>query len=432
MIGEIFILIILIALNAFFASSEIALISLNDNKVRKMAEEGHKKAQLIHNLTSEPSRFLATIQIGITLAGFLASAFASETFADRLVSLAGSLGVPVPASVIKVISVTIITIILSYFTLVMGELVPKRLAMQKPEQIAMFAVGPLSVLAKLSSPFVRFLTLSTNFFIRLMGGNPDANEEEITEEEIRMMVDVGEEKGVIQETEKEMINNIFEFDNTRVSEIMTHRTDIIALSLDSPLEDALELVSSEKFSRVPIYEESIDNIVGILSVKDLFHYLKSNHQEPFSLSAIIRRPYFIPESKMTDELFREMKKNKVHMAVAIDEYGGTAGIVTMEDLLEEIVGNIFDEYDDDEEKEVEKIDDNTYLFDGSTSLDNVAEHLEVDLPIEEYDTLSGFLMGQLGRIPDKGENPQIEFDDVVFKVEKVEEKRISKVKACRA
>lgn len=429
---EILFLLILIGINAFFASSEIAIISLNDNKIKKMADEGHKKAKLLYSLTSEPSRFLATIQVGITLSGLLASAFASESFADRITRFAVSRGLPVSESVIKLISLVIITILLSYITLVFGELVPKRAAMQNPEAISMFAVNPLSFLSRVASPFVRLLTLSTNFVIRIFGGNPDANEEKITEEEIRMMVDVGEERGVIQETEKEMIDNIFEFDNKEVAEIMVHRTDIVGLNVKASLEEIMSLVLMEKYTRIPVYDEDIDNIIGILHVKDLLGYVGSCDYGSFSLEGIIRKPYYVPHSKKTDELFRELQKNKTHMAVVIDEYGGTAGIVTIEDLIEEIVGNIFDEYDDEEEKDIQKIDENTFIISGSANLDNVNDYLDVELPTDEFNTLSGFLMSQLGRVPGENENPVIEYNGLVFKIESVGDKRISKVKVCKA
>ncbi|MCX7921955.1 MAG: hemolysin family protein [Clostridia bacterium] len=427
---QMFFLIILVGVNAFFASSEIAIISLNDNKIKKMASEGNKKAKLLQNLVSEPSRFLATIQVGITLSGLLASAFAAESFADRLTNLVKSAGVPIDDSIIKLLSLIIITILLSYFTLVFGELVPKRVAMQKPEAISMFSIKPLSLLLRIANPFVLFLTFSTNFIIRVFGGNPSANEESVTEEEIRMMVDLGEEKGVIEESEKEMIDNIFEFDNTLVSEIMTHRTNIIGITLQSKLFEVMNVVVKEKYTRIPIYDETIDNIVGILHVKDLLQFVKAHPDDSFNLKDVIRKPYFIPSSKKTDELLKELQRNKLHMAVIIDEYGGTAGIVTIEDLLEEIVGNIFDEYDD-EEKEVEKLDDNTFIISGSSSLDLVKDVLNIDLPVEDYDTLSGFVIGQLGRIPDEEEKPDIEFKGIVFKVEKMDEKRISKVKICK-
>ncbi|TCX51627.1 hemolysin family protein [Dehalobacter sp. 14DCB1] len=431
LITGILFLVVLIALNAFFAASEIALISLNDNKIRMMAEDGDKKAKILTNLLGEPSKFLATIQIGITLAGFLASAFASENFSDPLVSLLIKLGVPVSASLLKTIAVILITIILSYFTLVLGELVPKRIAMNKAEKIAWFAASPLYILSKITSPFVKMLTASMNVFVRLLGVDPNAENEQVTEEEIRMMVDVGEEKGAIHETEKLMINNIFEFNNKTVSEVMTHRTDIAALPIEASLSEVIAFINYEKYSRIPVYEENIDNIVGVLQSKYLFQYLTNNsNQETFHLRDVVREPYYVPDSKRTDELFKELQQNKTHLAVIIDEYGGTAGIVTLEDLIEEIVGNIFDE-DDEVELEFEKIDENTYMINGATSLDAVQDYLDVELPIEEYETLSGFLVGQLGRIPGRDDKPSVEFNGLMFKVEAVDEKRIAKVKVCR-
>jgi putative hemolysin len=430
LILQILFLFLLVGINAFFAASEIAIITLNDNKVRKMAEEGHKNAKLLQNLTREPSRFLATIQVGITLSGLLASAFAAESFADRLVNFVKTLGLQINEALLKPVSLILITILLAYFTLVFGELVPKRVAMQRPEPISMFAAKPLSILLKVASPFVRFLTFSTNLIIRLFGGNPNANDEIVTEEEIRMMVDLGEEKGVIEKAEKNMIDNIFAFDDIEVSEIMTHRTDIVAVSLDADLDEVMLKVIAEKYTRIPVYVDNIDNITGILHVKDLLCFIKNKPESSFNLNEIIRKPYYIPESKKTDDLLKELQKNKTHMAVVIDEYGGTAGIVTIEDLLEEIVGNIFDEYDEDE-KEFEKIDDNTYIFDGTAPLDLVVKFLGAELPIDEYDTISGFVISQIGRIPDEEDKPVIEFNEIVFKVEKVVEKRISRVKVCK-
>ncbi len=430
MLIQLLVLVVLILLNAFFAASEIALISLNDNKIKLLADKGDKKAQMLVNLLEEPSRFLATIQIGITLAGFLASAFASETFAGRLVALLHALGVSVSAGVLKPIAVVVITVILAYFTLVLGELVPKRMAMQKSEQIARFSVRALTILSYTAAPFVRLLTVSTNFFIKVFGGDPNADEENITEEEIRIMVDVGEQKGTIQETEKKFIHNIFDFDDTNISEIMTHRTDVIGLPVELSLAEVIDKISTAKYTRFPVYQDSLDNIIGILHVKDLLRCINLNGNNGFDLAQIIRTPYFVAESKKADELLQELQKSHLHMAVVVDEYGGTAGIVTIEDLLEEIVGNIEDEYDNDD-NEYEKIDDNTYIFNGIISLDMVEEVLGVSLPVEEYDTLSGFLIGQLGRIPAPGDQPIVEFEDIVFKIEEVYSQRIAKVKSCK-
>lgn len=428
MISELMLLVLLIALNAFFAASEIALISLNENKLRYMAEEGNKKASQLLKILGDPSKFLATIQIGITLAGFLASAFAADTFAEPLVELIKKTQIPVSETVLKNIAVIFITLVLSYFTLIFGELVPKRLAMKKTETISFFVVSPLIALSTVTSPFVKLLSVSTNFVVRLFGIDPAAEEEMVTEEEIRMLVDVGEEKGAIDENEREMINNIFEFDNKEVCDIMTHRTEIVGIPITASIKEIMDIVKEAKFTRYPVYEENIDDIIGILNIKDFIQLTEDRND--FCLKNIIRQPYYVPSSKKADELFRELQSTKTHMAVVIDEYGGTAGIVTIEDLLEEIVGNIFDEYDE-EEKEFEKLDENTFIISGVTSLDQVTEVLDVDLPVDDYDTLSGFIIGQLGRIPEEGETPEVEFEEIVFKVEKVEEKRIARVKACK-
>ncbi len=428
MLTKVLLLVVLVLLNAFFSGSEIALISLNDKIIKKQAEEGDKKAKQLHSFLSEPSRFLATIQIGITLAGFLASAFATESFVDDLTGLLLKAGLPVTESVIRSVSLVVITIILSYFTLVFGELIPKRLAMQKAEFLANIAVGPLMFLSRVTNPFVRFLTVSTNFFIKIFGGNPaGGDDEKVTEEEIRMMMEVGEERGVIQDSEKEMIDNIFDFDNKRVSEIMTHRTNIDGIPVDSDLEYVLYVMNRDKYTRVPVYSENLDNIVGILHVKDLLEYTQNNAKD-FSLEKITRSAYFVPESKRTDELFKEMQKNKIHLAVVIDEYGGTAGIVTIEDLLEEIVGNIFDEYDV-EQKDIEYLENDTYIFGGAISLDKVEEVLDEDLPVDEFDTLGGFILKLLGRIPKVDEKPVVQYENIVFRVTEMEGKRIVKVQA---
>ena len=429
---EILILVLLIVLNAFFAASEIALISLNDNKVKLMAEAGDKNAKLLQNLLGEPSRFLATIQVGITLAGFLASAFAAGSFSDKLAHFLFNMGVPLPEVWLERISVILITLVLSYFTLVLGELVPKRIAMQKAEPIAMIVVRPLTFLSKVTSPFVKLLTLSTNGVVRLFGVDPNANDEEVTEEEIRMMIDVGEERGAIQDTEKIMINNIFDFDNTTVSDIMTHRTNIIAMPLNYSLKEVIHFINIEKYTRFPVYDNDIDHIVGILHGKDILQYIEKGSEEEFKLADIMREPYFVPASRIADDLFKDLQRNKIHMAVVIDEYGGTAGIVTIEDLLEEIVGNIFDEHDEDD-FEVIQIDENTYLVNGTLSLHDAERLLDVEFPTEEYDTLSGFLIGQIGNIPNPNEKQQpIEFKEYLFTIEKADEKRIIKVKVARS
>ena len=333
---QIIVLIVLIALNAYFASAEIAFISLNDAKIEKEAKEGNKKAKQIYKMVKEPSKFLATIQIGITLAGFLSSAFASETFASELAPILNNL-IPLGIGVWNSISIVLITIILSYFTLVFGELVPKRIAMKNYEKIAYGTVGVIRVIAIITSPFVKLLTASTNLISKIFGVSPE-DEETVTEEEIRMMVDVGEEKGTIEEEEKELINNVFEFNDKVVSEVMIHRTEIFAVDIKSNVSDILEEIDEFKYSRIPVYEETIDDIKGILYTKDIIKFLKK--QKDGKVKNIMRDAYFVSENKPIDDLFRDLQKNKKQIAIVVDEYGGTAGIITMEDIIEELVGNI--------------------------------------------------------------------------------------------
>ena len=427
MISQIIVLIILIFLNAFFAASEIAFISLNDAKVSKQAKSGDKKAKQVLKMLENPSRFLATIQIGITLAGFLSSAFASDAFASRLAPILNGLIPVISIAVWQSISIVIITIILSFFTLVFGELVPKRLAMKNYEKIAFATIGIIRSIYIVTIPFVKLLTVCTNLVSKLFGVS-EKDEEVVTEEEIKMMVDEGEEKGSIEENERELINNVFEFNDTTVSEIMTHRTDIYALSIDMNVSELIEELDEYRYSRIPVYEETIDEIKGILYLKDLLKYVKTRRN--IKLKSIIRPAYFVARSKPIDELFKELQKNNNQMAIVLDEYGGTAGLITMEDILEELVGDIFDEYDEIE-KEYEKIDEDTYLVSGSININDLSKILEVQIEEGDYDTLSGYLQEKLGRIPDDEEKPIIETQNVTYKIKEYEDKRIVKVKVCK-
>lgn len=427
MITQIVILVVLILLNAYFAASEIAFISLNDTKIEKQVKEGNKKAKQIQKMLKNPSEFLATIQIGITLAGFLSSAFASDAFADILAPALYKIFPMISIQVFKGISIVLITIILSFFTLVFGELVPKRLAMKYYEKIAFSSIGVIRFLSIITLPFVKVLSAVTNFISKLFGISEN-EEEVVTEEEIKMMIDEGEEKGTIQQEEKEMIHNIFEFNDITVSEVMTHRTDVYAIEIDSDINDIIKELDDYKYSRIPVYEETIDNIKGILFVKDLLKYLHG--KKTIKIKNIMREAYFVSENKPINELFKNLQKNKMQMAIVVDEYGGTAGIVTMEDLLEEIVGNIFDEYDDFE-NDYTKIDDNTFLINGSVSINDLKKILKIDLPEGDYETLSGYLIDLLGRLPKDNETPIIETKQVNYKIEKSEDKRIVLVKACK-
>lgn len=427
--GQIIPLIILIALNAFFAASEIAFISLNDAKIDIQAKDGNKKAKKIKKMLENPSKFLATIQIGITLAGFLSSAFASEAFASELAPVLHNLVPTVDASVWNSIAIVLITIILSYFTLIFGELVPKRIAMKYYERIAFATIGIIRFISIVTAPFVRFLTFSTNIVSKIFGisGN---EEETVTEEEIRMMVDVGEEKGSIDKEEREMINNVFEFNDKTVSEIMVPRKEVYALDMNLSISKVIEEISDNedfRYSRIPVYDETIDEIKGIVYIKDI---LLSTKNKSVKVKNLVKEAYYIPETKPLNELFEDLRKNRKQIAIVVDEYGGTAGIVTMEDILEEIVGEIYDEYDV-VENNIEKLDENTYILSGSISVSDVEKALNIEIPEGDYETISGYLMEELGRIPDEKEKPVIETEEVIYKIESVKDKRIIKIKACK-
>lgn len=427
LVFQILLLLVLILVNAFFAMSEMAVVSLNDAKIEKMAEDGHKKAKLILKLTKNPTRFLSTIQIGVTLAGFLTSASAATAFAEMLTNAITS-SFDVPESIVSPVAVVLITLVMSYFSLVLGELAPKRIGMQVPEKIAFAVAKPLLVISKITAPFVKFLSLSTNGVVRLLGFDPNANEEVVTEEEIRMMVDVGGEKGVIEDTQKEMINNIFEFDDMDAGDIMTHRTDVVAADInDITLEDFMNLAIEHGRSRIPLYDEDIDNIVGIVYVKDLLKFVGKEVKAKGTLKNIMREPYFIPETKSCGELFKEMSSKRIQMAVVVDEYGGTAGIVTLEDIVEAIMGNIQDEYDVEEE-EISKIDENTFTVDGTIDIEEIDELIGKELPEGDYETLAGFIMDELQCIPKDGEMNEVVFENVKFTVLSVEDRRIEKIK----
>ena len=428
MVSQILVLVILIALNAFFAATEIAFISLNDVKIELKVKEGNKNAKKIQKMIKDPSKFLATIQIGITLAGFLSSAFASDAFANILAPKFYNLIPYISLARWREISIIIITLILSYFTLVFGELVPKRIAMKYSEKLAFMAVGVIRVISIVTLPFVKLLTFSTNIVSKLFGVTGQ-EEEEVSEEEIKMMIDVGEEKGTIEKGEKEMINKIFEFNDRVVSEIMIPRTQVYALDMELTISEAIdELNEDTRYSRVPIYDENIDNVRGIVYLKDMLLTQKNKNTK---LKNIAREAIYVLESVYIDDVFKELKKNKKQIAIVVDEYGGTAGIITMEDILEEIVGEIYDEYDIEEIK-YKKIDNNTFILDGEMPIYEVERILEVDLPEGDYDTISGYLLFELNRIPnDKEKGIIIEKDKVIYKVEKIEGNRIKKVKACK-
>ena len=422
-LGQIIILIILTAINAFFSCAEMAMVSSNKSKIRRLAEEGKKSARLVQKFNEEPTKFLSTIQVAITLAGFFSSASAAQGLSHPLGAWISSRNIPYGGQ----IALITVTLILSYFTLVFGELVPKKIALQKPEAISMFCVTPIKSVSKIASPFIKLLTFSTNM-VTLPFGIKEGNTEEIlSREELISLVNEGQAHGVLNKKEKEMINSIMEFDEKVAKEIMTPRINVFAIDIAAPKEEYLEDLMKTKYTRIPVYEEDVDNIIGMLYIKDFLKDAVKRGYKNVDVRSIIKKPYLVPESKIIKDLFRELQLSKKQIAVLIDEYGGFAGIVTMEDLVEEVMGDIEDEYDTIYSK-IKKIDESTYLVDGMATLDELNLKLDLQLYSENYDTLSGYLIDHMGSIPQENDDRTIELDNLVFKLESVKNKRIDKIK----
>jgi putative hemolysin len=423
---DLLLIFILIMINGFFAASEMAIVTLNDNKIRNLAESADGTAKKLLYFVENQGSFLATIQVGVTLAGFLSSAFASKNIAGLLFAV---LDPDMTTGYLQTISVIIVTIILSYFSLVLGELVPKRIAMNNPEGFARTFVGVLRVFDYLMRPFAKLLDTSTRLVLRLLRIDPDKDSDRVTEEEIRIMTEAGARTGDIQVEDLTLIKNIFAFDDKDVAEIMTPRTNIVALHVDSDYEETKETAAHSRFSRIPVYRDNLDDIVGVLFIKDLLR-VPENQIKQFRLERIIREPYFIPESKQINVLFREMQQNRLSLAVVVDEYGGTEGIITIEDLLEEIVGNIEDEYDIYDEEIVQEAD-GSYLMSGLLTPAKVGEFIPAIAELEDdddFDTIAGFVLSILGYIPEPGEQPEVTYDNLRFKVLEMDDKRIAKIK----
>ena len=416
--------VILIAINAYFAATEIAVISLNEAVIRHQAEEGDKKAARLLHIVEQPTGFLSTIQIGITLAGFLGSAFAADNLAGRLSQwFAAQYALTAAAeAAVHTLSVILITIILSFFTLVFGELVPKRVAMKKSEQVARFTCGVVAFLAAVMRPLIWLLTVSTNAVLRLVHIDPNEEDDEVSEEGIRMMVDIGEEKGAIQAGEKEMIENIFEFDNMTAGDVMIHRTDMVMLWVDDTAEEIAQTIESSGLSRFPVYEEDADGIIGILNTRDWL--LNARKTSPRPVRELLRPAYFVPESVRTDKLFRDMQSRKIHLSIVVDEYGGTEGLVTLEDIVEELVGEIWDEHDEVIE-EFKKQEDGSYLISCSADLTDLFDLFKIKGECDS-NTISGWVMEQIGRVPEEGD--RFVSDGLDVTVTKVDHRRVLEIR----
>ena len=418
--------VILILINAFFAATEIAVISLNANKLRKLEEEGDKMAPKLLHMVEDSSSFLSTIQIAITLSGFLGAAFAGDAFAEYLTAWVLSLGVGIPASVLNTISLVVVTIILSYFTLVFGELVPKRIAMQKSMEMARLSCRVVSAIATIAKPVVKLLSLSTNGMLRLLRMKVDVEEEQVTEDEIRMMIDLGNESGSIKEDEKELLHNVFDFSDQTVSDVMTHAADVETISVDATRDEVLSTIRATGLSRFPVYGEDESDILGVLNARDfLVDWAVDGNK---SVRELMRPAYLVPETLSADDLLKDMQIKKIHLAVVQDEYGELAGVITVEDLLEEIVGNIYDEFDPAEPQELEQLGENLWRVSGSLSVDDLADELDIEIPEDEdYDTVGGMILSCLRTIPEDGSRPLVQVNGLELQAEKVEDHRIRSV-----
>ena len=406
-VWQIIVLIILLVLSGFFSMSETALMALSKIRIRHMVEEGVKGAKLVEKLTEDPNKLLGAILIGNNIVNILASSLATTLF----VSLVGPSGVGVATAVMTVL------------VLIFGEITPKSIAKQKSEEVSLKVSKPINIIVKILKPFIGIFSFISSLFIRLLGGDPKATEPFITEEELRTMVGVSEEEGVLEDVEKEMIFNVFDFVDSQAKDVMVQRVDIVAVDTEATYEEVLEVIKTEQFSRIPVYNQTIDDIVGVLYVKDLI--IAGQNKEGFKVSDYMREPYYTFEFKKIKELFNEMKKTRNHLSVVLDEYGGTVGIVTIEDLIEEVFGDIEDEYDD-YDKEIEVVKEDEYIVDGSAKLDDISELIGVNMESEEFDSVGGLIIGELGRFPDNKE--EVTLNKIRFVVEEVDKNRIKKVR----
>ena len=420
--GSSFILIlILVVINAFFASAEMAIVSLNKTKINILAEEGNKKAKLLKNVLKDPNKFLSTIQVGITFAGFFASASAATSISAVVANFLEGFNIPYTESIALVLT----TLAISYLTLVLGELVPKRIALQSSEKLAMAFIKPIIFISKVTKPFVWFLSFSTNIILKIFRVNTEGIEEQISREEIRSLIEIGEENGAINPSEREMIDGIIEFDDTTAKKIMTPRTETFLLDVNDNLRDCIKDILDENFSRIPVYEEDIDNIIGILHMKDLFASIVEKGIDNVKIRDLLIEPCFFIETKNIDDLFKELKEKKSYIAILIDEYGGFSGIVTMEDIIEEVMGEILDEYDDN--LDIEKIDDYNYIVSGLMTLGDINNYLDIELESEVADTIAGLFIEKLGEIPNSIKDCEVKFDNLKLKLLKLDDKRLDRI-----
>lgn len=421
-VGQLILVLILTGVNAFFSAAEMAIVSVNKNKIRMLAEEGNKKAQLLQKVMNDQGNFLATIQVGITLAGFFSSASAATGISVVVSEKLSRFNIPYTDK----ISLILVTIGISYLTLVLGELVPKRIALQRKEKIALSSVKIIYSISIIAKPFIKILSLSASLILKVIRFKGNNLEDKVSKEEIQALISEGEAEGAIDEYEKDMLDGIFEFNNRLSKEIMTSRKDTYCIDISDDLNEHMDEIINSSYSRIPVYEDEVDNVIGVLYMKDFFIKARKVGFENVNIREILHKPYFVPETKRINDLFKELQANRNHMAILIDEYGGFSGIVTMEDLIEEVMGEIDDEYDVSG-PDIKKIDKHRYLVKGTINIDDFNQEFSCDLEEEDCDTLSGYIITKIGEIPK--ENLDIEFnvDNINLKVTKIMDRRIEEV-----
>ncbi len=419
---ELLLLLFFTLMNAYFAGAEMAVVSVNKNRIRTLAEEGNRKAKVIEGLFEDSTKFLSTIQVAITFAGFYSSASAAAGISPVLAEWLQGFHIPYSSQIAH----NGVTLILMFFNLVFGELVPKRIALQKAESFCMLTVMPIHYISVILSPFTKFLSISTKFVLRLLGMKTEDQEEAVTEEEIKALLKMGNESGTFDDEEREMIDSVFAFDDRTAREVMVPRREVVSINIEEPFDELIDEILETRHSRIPVYEGNIDNIIGVLHVKDVMIELRKSGLEQIDIRSMLHKPFFVPETKEADELFHSMQESRHHMALLVDEYGGFSGIVTIEDLVEEIMGDINEEYEE-VTPEIEAISEREYRLDGGILIEDLNEELGLKLETENYDTLSGYLIEHLGHIPAKEDRDVIEKDNLVFTVEEVKDNRISRV-----
>lgn len=421
--GQIILLAVLILINAYFAAAEMAIVSVNKNRIRTLANEGNKKAKALNELIDEPNKFLSSVQVIITLAGFLTSAEAAVSFSDDIGGILEGFGIPYGEE----IAVIAVTLILSFFTLVFGELFPKRLAMLHADGIAMAVVKPILFISVLFKPFVWLLSITVTIILKICRQRTDITNAEYSEDDIVSMLEAGQESGELKEEGKKMITGIFAFDDMLAYEVMTPRTDVFSIDINAPTEEYIDELMELRYSRIPVYEDDSDDIIGILYIKDYLIKAREDGFDNVDIRAILRKPYFVPETKNIDSLFFELQTTKQHIAILIDEYGGFSGIVTMEDIIEEVMGDIDDEYDE-EEPEIQKISEDTYVIDGSMDLDDIDEELNINLQSDNSETIGGFIIDFLGEIPDENDvGKEIQYENYKLRIDSIRDRRIEQI-----